>query len=125
MASVEVVGVYPVDAPEPCHLVELVVRGSDGRFDVGSFTQPDEHRPKSDWQVPYAEKLLDSSGEDVAWDFWDGLGHDRLWEGDVRLVFFFHHLDLDSPLVTPFGEVTIPSPTPRPGRLAVVEYEEP
>ena len=61
----------------------------------------------------------------MAWDLWDGPGDDRLWEGDVRLVFFFHHLDLDSALVTPFGEVTIPSPTPRPGRLAVVEYEEP
>jgi hypothetical protein len=125
MSSVEVVGVHPLDTPEPCYLVELIVRASDARFDLGAFTQRDEHRPRSEWQVPYAEKLLDGSGEAVAWDLWDGPGGDPLWEGDVRLVFFFHHLDPGSPLVTPFGEVLLPRPTPRPRRLAEVEYEEP
>jgi hypothetical protein len=95
MPSVEVVGVYRFGAPEPCHLIELIVRGSDGQFDVGSITQLDDQAPRSDWQVLYAQKILDAFGERVVWDLSDGPGEDRFWQGDVRLVFFFHFLAFD------------------------------
>jgi hypothetical protein len=125
LPAVEVVGVYPVEAPEPCHLIEVIVRGSTGRFDIGAFTQRDANLPEDEWQVPYDERLLDPLGESVAWDPWDGPGDGTVWEGDVRLAFFLHYVDLDSPLVTPFGDVPPPAPRERPVRLAAMVYEEP
>lgn len=95
--SVDVVGVHAVDAPEPCHLVELFVRSSEGRFDLSQFTQRDDIRPPSDWQVPYAETLLDPSGSRVEWDSWDGPVDEALWRGELRMVFFFHYLDPAQP----------------------------
>ena len=125
MPTVEVVGVYPVVAAEPCHLVELIVRDLDGSFDVGAITQADPARPRSGWQAPYDEKLLTSSGDGVLHDPWHGPGEPSLWTGSVRLAFFLHYLDLGRPLLTPFGEVPLPPPTERPARLADFVYEAP
>ena len=46
-------------------------------------------------------------------------------DGDAHVVFFFHHLDTDRPLLTPAGGVPLPAPTPLPSRLAAIAYEEP
>ena len=124
MTTVEVIGVYDVEAPEPCHLVEVLLTGCEGRFDVGDFIQPD-NGPRSGWQAAYAEKLLSSGGDALTWDLWDGPGGEDMWRGDVRLVFFLHYLDSARPLSTPFGEVEMPAPSARPARLARIEYEEP
>jgi hypothetical protein len=123
--TVEVVGVYPVVAAEPCHLVELIVRDSDGPFDVGAITQADPAHPRSEWQVPYDEKLLTSNGDDVLHDPWRGAGEPSWWTGSVRLAFFLHYVDLDRPLSTPFGEVPLPPPSERPARLTDFAYEAP
>jgi hypothetical protein len=123
--TVEVVGVYPVVAAEPCHLVELIVRENDEPFDVGAITQADPACPRSEWQVPYEEKLLKSSGDGVLHDPWRGPGEPSSWKGSVRLAFFLHYLDLDRPLLTPFGEVPLPPPTERPARLDDLAYEAP
>ena len=87
--TVEVVGVYPVVAAEPCHLVELIVRENDEPFDVGAITQADPARPRSEWQVPYEEKLLKSGGDGVLHDPWRGPGQPSLWTGSVRLASSF------------------------------------
>ena len=125
MTEVEAIGVSPVDADEPCHLVELAIRGSEGRFDLADFTQADPGKPREDWQVPYAEKLVDPSGDWVEWDLWDGPGDEALWRGTFRLAFFFHYLDLQAPMATPFGEVLLPAPSPKPARLDEIIYEPP
>jgi hypothetical protein len=63
MPSVEVVGVYELpEARQPCHLIALIVRDSQG-FDLGAFTQADPDQPRSDWQAPYNEQARDASGE--------------------------------------------------------------
>jgi hypothetical protein len=50
VATVEVIGVYPVsEAREPVHLIELVVRDSPG-FDPGEFVQPEPDQPEENWQ---------------------------------------------------------------------------
>jgi hypothetical protein len=123
--TVEAIGVHLVEAAEPCHLIELLVHNSPGAFDVAGFTQPLAGEPRSNWQVPYAEKLLNQSGTGVLWDPWTGDGSHALWSGEVRLCFFFHYLDLGSELTTPFGVVGLPSNTPRPHRLDFLTYEEP
>ena len=62
---VEVVGVYPVRAAEPCHLIELMMRGVGPGFDFGSISQPIPSTPSSLWQVPWGEVLLDKDGKEV------------------------------------------------------------
>lgn len=120
---VEVVGVYPVrEAEEPCHLVEIVVSDAPG-FDVGEITQKTPWASRKSWQVPYDERLLNAAGDEVVPTQWP-IPPERLTD-DVRLAFFFHYLDFDRPLETPFGPVRLPEPTERPSRLDWLQYEEP
>ena len=44
--KVEVVGVYPVDAPEPCHLVELQVEDANASFETDGVTQETLDQPR-------------------------------------------------------------------------------
>ena len=81
---------------------------SDGEaFDFGEVTQESLGQPRMNWQAPYDERLLDEL------------------EGTARYAFFFHYLDRDRPMLTPFGPVEIPSPTPVPAHLQNIEYEAP
>jgi hypothetical protein len=122
--SVEVVGVYPVrDLPEPVHLVELWVRGSEG-FDPGEFVQPDPDQPEANWQTAWDERALDASGSRATASF-EISDKPELLQGDVRLAFFIHFLNPAQPIRTPFGEVELPNPTQRPDRLASIVYEPP
>src|SRR5688572_4981561 len=103
MASIEIVGVYPVpEAPEPVHLIEVVVRDSPG-FDPAAFVQPDPDQPEENWQTAYDERALKESGDSPITDSFELSDRPDLLEGDVRLVFFMHYLDLARPLMTPFG----------------------
>jgi len=106
-ATARVVGLHPVDAPEPCHLCEVVLEGEADDVDFGEFTQPLAGRDQSYWQVPYDERLLSSSGAQRSY------------------VFFFHYLDLAQPMQSPFGPLALPHPTPRPERLSFIAYEPP
>jgi hypothetical protein len=125
MASVEVVGLYPVpEAPEPVHLIELLVRDSPG-FDPAKFVQPDLNEPEENWQVAYDERALNESGDVPITESFELSGRPDLLKGDVRLVFFMHYLDPARPLMTPFGTVELPDPSDRPQRLSAIEYEEP
>jgi hypothetical protein len=125
VASVEIVGVYPVpEAPEPVHLIEVVVRDSPG-FDPAAFVQPDPGQPEGNWQTAYDERALNESGDTPITDSFELSGRPDLLKGDLRLVFFMHYLDPARPLVTPFGTVELPNPSDRPPRLSTIEYEEP
>ena len=106
-AFARVVGVHPIQAPEPCHLCEVVIEGEQPQFDFSQFTQPLADRDRSYWQVPYDERLLSSSRTQRSY------------------VFFFHYLDCAQPMQSPFGPLVLPKPTPRPERLSFVVYESP
>jgi hypothetical protein len=41
------------------------------------------------------------------------------------LAFFFHYLDFEHPLKTPFGEVQHPAESELPDGLSMIEYEPP
>jgi len=125
MATVEVIGVYAVpEAPEPCSLVEVVVRESTG-FDPAAFTQPDPTQPQDNWQVAYDERAMNATGDAPITESFELARRPELLEGTVRLVFFMHYLDPALPLRTPFGTVGLPTPTERPERLSAIQYEEP
>ncbi|MGD0654851.1 MAG: hypothetical protein ABSA16_10940 [Thermoguttaceae bacterium] len=122
----EVIGLYPFDAPEPCHLIEILVHNSQKVFDIGKFTQELTGRSRSDWQVPYGEKIVDLSGSRIIADPW--MSDDKKpewWSNDVRIAFFFHYLDISLPLITPFGKIDLPQPRDFPNRLSFMNYDPP
>ena len=122
MTAVEVVGIYPVlEAPEPCHLVEVIVRDSPG-FDIGAFQQEQPGQPPDNWQAPWDERILNAEGDKVTAEY--QIDPEAL-RGTVRLAFFLHHLEPSRPLLTPFGSTPLPEQSERPERLAMIEYEEP
>jgi hypothetical protein len=106
-AQAKILGVHPIDADEPVHLVELLIEGGANVFDIGDVTQEVTGQPKSNWQVPYDERLLEDSG------------------GRIRYAFFFHYLDFKKPLLTPAGAVPLPKPTKQPVHLDDIVYESP
>jgi hypothetical protein len=110
---VEIVGVYLVpEAPEPCHLVELIVTEAH-EFNMGEFTQETPGQPRANWQVPWDERFLTPEGTEEA------------AQETGRVAFFFHYLNPSVPLLTPFGPVVLPNPQERPTRLDWLRYEEP
>ena len=91
----KIIGVHPIEAAEPCHLIEIELMEAPGsEFDFGDFTQEAPGEPRSNWQVAYDERSLDDSL--------------------LRWAFFFHYLDFQRPLKTPFGDMTPPRETPIP-----------
>lgn len=122
VARATVVGVYPVEAAEPCHLIELTIEGARPPIDVGLVTQRLRGRRRTDWQVPWDEHFLDLAGRAV-------LETTRPRQPpttrDSRVVFFFHYLDVRRPLESPWGKLTLPQVSDRPPRLAFLTYESP
>lgn len=120
---IEVEGVHPVEARCPCHLVEIVIKDHIGPIKLSDFTQETSGQPRMNWQVPWDERVLNAEGtEDVSGRFPRNIVADGK---SVRVAFFFHLLDAARPLMTPAGDVTLPTATPRPERLAFLAYESP
>ncbi len=122
---VEVVGVYPVKAAEPVHLVELLMRGIGPGFSFGSISQAIRGAAETRKQVPRREVLLDSRGEKVVVRTTELSHRPEKLIGDCRVAFFIHYLDLKRPLKSPFGDISLPKPVPRPKRLRAVRYQQP
>ena len=121
--EMRIVGVHPVDGAARCYLIESIITDATIQPDFGKITQPDRDRARSNWQVPYDEKLLADDGESVLVDLF--LTRVEDWPDQARVSFFFHDLDVKRPLDTPYGDATIPPPTPRPARLKMLVYEAP
>jgi hypothetical protein len=126
--SVNVIGVYSIPRNKDVALVEVDVDRPPSKVDVGKFTQEEPKEDRANWQVPYDERYLSADGTreigercSVGWDPQPGVTE----PSTTRLVFFFHFLDSRRALITPDGEVTLPSREQAPKRLAFVEYEPP
>ena len=102
-----IIGVHPIEAGEPVHIIELLVEGDVDAVDIGEVTQVVAGQPKSNWQAPYDERMLEES------------------PGKIRYAFFFHYLDFQKPLLTPAGSLALPKPTKQPEHLKDFEYEPP
>jgi len=88
-------------------LIELLVEGDIDGFDLDEVTQEVVGLPKSDWQVPYDERVLQQS------------------DAAIRYAFFFHYLDYRRQLLTPAGALPLPGPTSPPEYLKDIVYESP
>jgi hypothetical protein len=98
-------GVYEIDAPEPCFLLEIEFDEPPQDFDWGGITQELAGQPRDNWQVPRNERPLNKD--------------------ETRWIFFFHYLDLAKPLLTPHGPKILPPISPLPNRLSHTEYDPP
>ena len=98
-----IVGIHPVAADEPVHLVELEIEGNADGFGIGEITQELPGEPQSNWQVVYDERQI----------------------GQNRWAFFFHYLDTAKPLLSPAGPLALPPESPLPDHLTGIEYEQP
>ena len=125
--AVEVVGVYSVPDNPDVSLIELTVDAPPSTVDVGGFTQQDPNEERANWQVPYDERYLNTEGTGEIGERWASWSTQPDVEepSTTRLVFFFHFLDSQRPLLTPNGEISLPSIQAMPERLSFVEYETP
>jgi len=98
-----VVGIHPVAADEPVHLVELEIEGNADGFDIGEITQEVPGQPRRNWQAVYGERRI----------------------GQNRWAFFFHYLDTAKPLLSPAGPLALPPESSVPEHLRGIEYEQP
>ena len=100
-----VVGVHPIEARQPVHLLELEAQIEDMPIDWSSITQSVAGRDESYWQVPYDEQMVPG----------------RAW----HWCFFFHYLDQSRPLSSQSGDLALPLETSVPDHLRFMRYEEP
>ena len=106
MSMVRVLGVHPIAAQVPVHLVEIELIGVSHKVDWGSFTQPMPGSSQDPWQVPYDERPV--PGDPGPW------------------CFFFHYLDPKyKPLRSFAGDSSLPPESPIPSHLPFIKYEEP
>ncbi len=124
--NITILGVHPIEAEEPCDLIEVLIEDAPRPINFGHFVQPDPSRPPPNWQTAYDEHYLTPDGtaflnpDDPRRppDFASCNGH-------LRAAFFMHYLDSDNPILTPAGSITPPDRTPMPDRLKIVRYEAP
>ena len=115
-------GVYTVDENPEVHVIELTFDHPPDKIDVGQITQEIQGRGKGNWQSPWDEKYLDENGEKVIGDYFDI----PQGQAKTRLVFYFHFVDFDKPLLTQLGQVSLARPTTLPSRLRdLIRYEKP
>ncbi len=117
-------GLHPVLGVPGCFLLEVEIVGASEPPDFGLFVQAAPGSPPSNWQVAWDERLLDPTGSVVVAELWS-TSLPSPWPQRARVAFFLHDVDLAQPLATPFGDVSLPEPTARPGRLDAIRYEAP
>jgi len=60
-----VLGIHPIEAREPVHLVEIEAQLGDMPIDWSAITQPIEGRDRSYWQAPYDERKVPNQGSEL------------------------------------------------------------
>ena len=118
----QLIGVYEVENYDNVYLVELTLNEPPEKLDVGQITQEINGMDKSEWQSPWDEKYLDPTGENVIGEFFDVPKGQKT----TRITFFFHELNLQLPLLTQYGPVSLTAPVTMPDRLKeIIIYESP
>jgi len=116
-----IVGVYSVLDNTDVKLIEIIIEEQIDDFDPSSLTQQGKSKDKLDWQTAYNEKYLNLEGiEIIGDDFNLPIGLTKF-----RLVFFFHFLDLNKPLISQYGLIKLVEESELPERLKnIIKYEQ-
>ena len=110
----ELLGVYKVKNDNDALLLEFSVDCSPSDVNLMNFTQKVPCEKKSNWQVPYNEKYLNDTGDKVIGGMFEG---PKLSGKTTRVCFYMFDLDLNKPLLTPFGDIKLSNPISMPKRL--------
>jgi hypothetical protein len=103
-------------------MIEALVRNRNPALQMTDFVQSKDGEPKESWQVAWAEAYLTADGLNLAVERWS----DPPASGDLRVAFFMHFWQEQTPLQSSYGEIACPTPTAMPSRLAaLVPYEIP
>lgn len=113
VGRIDVLGVYTTKE-DYVYLIEVWINDSPRNIDLSRFTLREEDRPEPDWQVPFDEQFLNENGTKVIGDYFN---RGQLSSAATRVVFFLYVEDFSSPLSTPYGEMTLGTPTVIPDRL--------
>lgn len=104
--EVKIIGVYNVPKKKNVHLIEILINTKD-KYEIGEFTQEDPTADRLSWQAPYDECYLDYKGI-------------KLRKSKTnRFAFYFHYLDFNRKLLTPFGLFELPKSRKLPKRLNI------
>lgn len=120
MSKVEIIGVYPVREFRGLSLVEVQVDAPYTEIDVEQFVQPEPDLLPDEWPHAHDVRYLNPEGTLMIGDTFMRPVQDH---ETTRLVFFIYDLDIQRPLLTPFGLVPLPKRRPMPTRLQqTVQY---
>ena len=120
---VKLIGVYSVDENPDISLVELNIAKDVNEIDFFEFTQEVENEPRLNWQVPFGEVYLDPTGEKV---IGDEINLPKGISGNTRLAFFIYYLDVNKPMLTPFGKIILFEKIEAPNRIkAAIKFIDP
>ncbi len=117
--NAKLLGVYKVKRNKEVLLLEFYIDCAPKDIDMGEFTQEAEGLPKIEWQVAYDEKYLNEDGDTVIGYFGDETPGET-----TRVCFYIYFLDINKPLLTPFGPVTLTEPTAMPKRLRKITKKD-
>ncbi|MCH2032292.1 MAG: hypothetical protein MK202_02135 [Tenacibaculum sp.] len=121
--KIELIGVYDVKENKNVYLVELGIKTNHENVVINKFTQAIDGKDRLDWQTPWDEKFLNIEGTRITGDYMDSPTDTSNF---TRLVFFFHFLDFDKPLLTQYGELELSNPEKVPERISsIIEYQKP
>lgn len=116
MCKMKIIGVYQWQNFVNVHLIEMIFDLPPEEVDLYEISQA-----KND-TMPWDESYLDEKGEQI-------ISNKHEWpagKSTTRLVFFFHDLNFEEALLTPFGPIAVPKPTPIPRRLnEIIFYDDP
>lgn len=121
--SIKLIGIYDVDENPDITLLELTIDKKANEIDIGEFTQEIENEPRPNWQAPFSEKYLDKDGIKI---IGDDINLPAIITDNTRLTFFFYFLDINKPLITPFGQLLLTQKIAQPNRIKnLIVFEDP
>jgi len=97
----------------------MIIHDYIGELDWGQITQSVASIPYANFQVPWLPHSLSLEG--TSFEELDAIENQAI-NGDLRLAFFFHFLNISMPLETPFGLLSLPPETPLPLRLRDIQF---
>jgi hypothetical protein len=96
-------------------LIETLITDADDTFDVSDFAQEIPGLPSEEWQVAWAEAFLSADGTELLVERGEDL---PTASSTFRVAFFIHAWQAGQPLLSSYGPLPGPKPTPMPDRLA-------
>jgi hypothetical protein len=123
---VKIHGIHSIEAPHPCHLVELSIDSCTKECEhLAGIIYPVLIDGVASNQAPFCEHFLSYDKGEILGDFLYGWDHPEIWEDKVRVAFLMHFLEPDRKIKTPYGSIRIPNATVLPKRLESIHYVSP